>query len=61
MSKKLVKYSPKVTTTQLIVFIIVVGALIWFLKSKNYNEETVSIQRDGRGRIAKMIVNRSVH
>ena len=40
---------------------LVIGLIIWFITKNKlaYNEESVTIQRDERGRIAGMTVHRS--
>jgi len=47
----------------LIMVVILAVIAMWYI-SKNklaYNAETVTVQRDARGRIAGMTVNRSAH
>ena len=60
MSREIVKYQPNMTT------LIIIGALILLIvlvaRGKGqYNEESVTIQRDVTGRISGMTVHRAAH
>jgi len=61
MSKSLALKTTNTSNYNWIIGVIVIGIIVWFI-SKNklaYNEETVTIARDDKGRIAGMTVHRS--
>ena len=63
MRRSLVRHESKVSQTTVLIGIVVIAVVIWIIMSRSaqYNAETVTIQRDARGRIAGMTVNRSAH
>jgi len=62
MTKQMIRYNPTSSTSTMLIFV-VLAIVAWFVYKKSsvaqYNEETVSIARDERGRIASMTVHRS--
>jgi len=61
MSKTLTKYRPTEMTWA--IGLVFFGLMIWFISRgrSQYNEERVTIERDEKGRIASLSVNRSAH
>ena len=54
----------RLNTSTILLGLIVIGLIIWFMrrnKVAQYNAEKVTIQRDERGRIQGLTVNRSAH
>ena len=64
MSKALIRQNSSLTGSNIWILVLVIG-LVWLvakgglLSTAQYNEESVTIARDERGRIAGMTVHRS--